>query len=168
MQQSQIVRRFFCPRGSGSDETHSSNGGSAPPPTTVPACHRVGGVTAVSAQVVGGSGGALPQTPWPKCRLHFLSAPHSKACCPRCLSIAQGSFSPAEVGRGSGPFGQDVICGHHRSDASPQEAIYPVLLGNWATAVPRTDKSPSWFSATSANSTYFLPLSLAYLPVTVP
>src|SRR4029453_3940334 len=79
-----------------------------------------------------------------------------------------GSFSPAEVGRGSGPFGQDVICGHHRSDASPQEAIYPVLLGNWATAVPRTDKSPSWFSATSANSTYFLPSSLAYLPVTVP
>jgi hypothetical protein len=64
----------------------------------VPACHRVGGVTAVSAQVVGGSGGALSQTPWPKCRLNFLSAPHSKACCPRCLSIAQGHLVLQKLG----------------------------------------------------------------------
>ena len=46
-------------------------------------------------------------------------------------------------------------------------AFYPALLGNWATAVPRADKSPSWFSATSVNSTYFFASSLAYLPVTV-
>jgi hypothetical protein len=29
---------------------------------------------------------------------------------------------------------------------------HSVLLGNWATAVPRADKAPSWFSATSAHS----------------
>src|SRR4030095_15607181 len=62
----------------------------------------------------------------------------------------------------------DTCCRQHCKDAYPLEAIYPVLLGNWATAVPRADKSPSWFSATSASSTYFLPSSLAYLPVTVP
>src|SRR5262245_27563105 len=62
----------------------------------------------------------------------------------------------------------DTVCRPYCNDSCLLDAIYPVLLGNWTTAVQRADKSPSWFSATSANSTYFLPSSLAYLLVMVP
>src|SRR6476619_5274197 len=44
---------------------------------------------------------------------------------------------------------------------------HPVLLGNWATAVPRADHAPSWFSATNAHATSCLPW-LTYLSVTLP